>query len=165
MSQATNPPTLNLKLKFAENDVSFGSESTSASESECENVKKGKLTVFDVDVDESDIMSPNLIQLLKERCCILDHIIKAMELQKRCAEMKKNLQNEKTGDYVMLDKPDINIFRLLEPDIKIEMSPNLIQLLKERCCILDHIIKVMELQERCAEMKKILQNEKQETIN
>ena len=121
-------------------------------------------------LDESDIkieMSPNLIliQLLKERCCILDHIIKAMELQKRCAEMKKNLQNEKTGDYVMLDKPDINIFRLLEPDIKIEMSPNLIQLLKERCCILDHIIKVMELQKRCAEMKKILQNEKQETIN
>jgi len=67
MSQATNPPTLNLKLKFAENDVSFGSESTSASESECENVKIE--------------MSPNLIQLLKERCCILDHIIKVMELQ------------------------------------------------------------------------------------
>ena len=58
MSKATNPPTLNLKLKFAENDVSFCSESTSASESECENVKKGKLedeaeeTVFDVDVKE-----------------------------------------------------------------------------------------------------------------
>ncbi len=77
MSQATNPPTLNLKLKFAENDVSFGSESTSASESECENVKIE--------------MSPNLIQLLKERCCILDHIIKVMELQERCAEMKKIL--------------------------------------------------------------------------
>ena len=46
----------------------------------------------------------------------------------------------------MPDEPD--------PDIKIEMPPNLIQLLKERCCILDHIIKVVELQERCAEMKK-----------
>jgi len=40
MSQATNPPTLNLKLKFAENDVSFGSESTSASE--YLNLKKRK---------------------------------------------------------------------------------------------------------------------------
>ncbi len=48
MFQATNPPTLKLKLKFAGDDVSFGSESTS----ECENVKKERSgaedTVFDV---------------------------------------------------------------------------------------------------------------------
>ncbi len=42
MPQATNPSTLNrninMKTKFAENNVSFGSEMAS----ECENIKKEK---------------------------------------------------------------------------------------------------------------------------
>ena len=52
MFQTTNPPTL--KLKLAEDDVSFGSESTS----ECENVEKKRLrdeaeAGVDVDMDPS----------------------------------------------------------------------------------------------------------------
>ena len=126
------------------------------STSECENVKKEKSedeaedTVFDVKekikaektsdcvmLDEPDIkieMPPNtndllclltkqtqgsdLVQFLKERCYILDHIIKVMKLQKRCAE-----------NCVMLDKPEIEI----------EMSPNLIQLLKHRRYIMQEL--------------------------
>ena len=133
------------------------------STSECENVKKEKSedeaedTVFDVKekikaektsdcvmLDEPDIkieMPPNtndllclltkqtqgsdLVQFLKERCYILDHIIKVMKLQKRCAE-----------NCVMLDKPEIEI----------EMSPNLIQLLEYRRYIMkelyEHFVKM-----------------------
>ena len=164
MFQATNPPTLKLKLKFAGDDVSFGSESTS----ECENVKKERSgdeaedTVFDVKekikpektkdcvmLNKPDIkieMPPNLIQLLKERGCILDHIIKVVELQEHCAEMKKKiLQNGKTEDCVILNKPEIEI----------EMSPNLIQLIKDRRSILDQIIKIKELQEHFAYLESV----------
>jgi hypothetical protein len=131
MFQATNPPTLKLKLKLAVDDVSFGSESTS----ECENVKKERLgdeaedTVFDV--------KEKIIQLLKEHCCILDHIIKAIELQEFCAKMRKKiLQNEKTE---MVDRVILNV-----PEIGIEMSTILIQLIKDRRHILDQIIKAKE---------------------
>ena len=76
----------------------------------------------------------DLVQFLKERCYILDHIIKVMKLQKRCAE-----------NCVMLDKPEIEI----------EMSPNLIQLIKDRRSILDQIIKIKELQEHFAYLESV----------
>ena len=129
MFQATNPPTL--KHKIAEDDVSFGSESTS----ECENVKKERLgdeaedTVFDV--------KEKIIQLLKKRCCILDHIIKVIELQELCVKMKtKILQNEKTE---MEDCVILNV-----SEIRIEMSRILIQRIKDHRCILEQIIKAKE---------------------
>jgi hypothetical protein len=143
MPQATNPLILN--CKFAENDVSFGSESASG----CRNVKKEKSedeaeeNVFDVkekrkpektkDCDCVMLDKPDIKIEIKSKS---NAIIKL--LQKRRASLSKLFQNYPNYQDTVLLPVLLTLMNLVHPDSnnKSDENTDIIELLEERRALL-----------------------------